>query len=146
MFVVKTKFTNYLLEGWIDTEFIEVGDNVVLGQGSIIQSAVIIGNLFILRKTEIGDNVRIGAHSIVMPGSKIGNNCILAASSTTTVSQELEEGWIYLGVPAKKYKKNLFFRDGLEHLLLRDEDVVDLKKKYDLLYTKRVDKEKSEAN
>jgi carbonic anhydrase/acetyltransferase-like protein (isoleucine patch superfamily) len=100
----------------------------------------------ILRRTENGDNVRIGAHSIVMPGSKIGNNCILAASSTTTVSQELEEGWIYLGVPAKKYKKNLFFRDGLEHLLLRDEDVVDLKKKYDLLYTKRVDKEKSEAN
>ncbi|MEJ2250354.1 MAG: DapH/DapD/GlmU-related protein [Candidatus Lokiarchaeota archaeon] len=81
VFGVKTKFSNSLFEGWIDTEFIDIGNNVVLGQGSIIQSSIVIGNLLIIRKTKIGDNVRIGAHSVVMPGTKIGNNSILAASS-----------------------------------------------------------------
>ncbi|MEJ2278250.1 MAG: DapH/DapD/GlmU-related protein [Candidatus Lokiarchaeota archaeon] len=107
VFGVKTKFSNSLFEGWIDTEFIDIGNNVVLGQGSIIQSSIVIGNLLIIRKTKIGDNVRIGAHSVVMPGTKIGNNSILAASSTTTVAQELEENMIYLGIPAKKFKPNV---------------------------------------
>lgn len=145
VFGVKTKFSNSLFEGWIDTEFIDIGNNVVLGQGSIIQSSIVIGNLLIIRKTKIGDNVRIGAHSVVMPGTKIGNNSILAASSTTTVAQELEENMIYLGIPAKKFKKNLFFKDGLEDLLLRDKDLNELKKRYELLYTKRVDKMKKDS-
>ena len=102
LFGVKTKFSNSLFEGWVDTEFIEFGNNVVVGQSSIIQSSIIIGNLLIIRKTVIGDNVRIGAHSIVMPGTKVGENTILAASSTTHISQELDAGWVYLGVPAKK--------------------------------------------
>jgi hypothetical protein len=146
IFGVKTKFSNSLFEGWIDTEFIDIGKNVVLGQGSIIQSAVIIGNFLIIRKTKIGDNVRIGAHAIVMPGTKMGDNSVLAASSTTTVSQKLKEGMIYMGVPAQKYKKNVFFRDGLEKLLLRDNNIEELKKKYDLLYTKRVDKIKEDSD
>ncbi len=121
VFNVKTSFSNSLFEGWVDTEFIEFGKNVVVGQGSIIQSALIAGNLFIIRKTKIGDNSIIGAHSIVMPGTGIGENCILASSSTTNVNQELEDGWIYSGVPAKKHKKNRFFEDGLEYLLNNPE-------------------------
>ncbi|MBY9014040.1 MAG: hypothetical protein KGD70_16905, partial [Candidatus Lokiarchaeota archaeon] len=90
LFGVKTKFTNSLFEGWVDVEFIDFGDNVVVGQGSIVQSSVIIGNLLIIRKTVIGENVRIGAHAIVMPGTHIGKNSVLAANSVTTVEQELE--------------------------------------------------------
>jgi carbonic anhydrase/acetyltransferase-like protein (isoleucine patch superfamily) len=80
-----------------------------------------------------------------MPGTQMGENSVLAASSTTTVSQELEEGMIYIGVPAQKYKKNVFFKDGLEKLLLRYNNTEELKKKYDLLYTKRVDKRKENS-
>ena len=131
MFGVKTKFTNSLFEGWVDCEFIEFGNNVVVGQGSIVQSAVIVGNLLIMRKTIIEDNVRIGAHAIIMPGTHIGKNCVLAANSVTTVGQELEEGWVYVGVPAKQYKKNRFFEDGLETVLGQVEDVDQLRKKYE---------------
>ncbi len=119
MFGVKTKFSNSLFEGWVDTEFIKFGNNVVIGQGSIVQSAIIIGNLLIIKETVIDDNVRIGAHSVVMPGTHIGRNVILAANSTTTISQTLEEGWIYTGIPAKKLKKNRFFEDGLQDVLDR---------------------------
>ncbi|MGV9171380.1 MAG: DapH/DapD/GlmU-related protein [Promethearchaeia archaeon] len=144
LFGVKTKFSNSLFEGWVDCEFIEFGDNVVVGQASLVQSSIIMGNLFIIKETVIEDNVQIGAHTVVMPGTYIGENSILAANSLTTVGQELEEDWIYLGVPAKQYKKNKFFEDGLKQKLeQRIEDVGELRKKYEMLYTKRHDKDLS---
>ncbi|MHA2038529.1 MAG: DapH/DapD/GlmU-related protein [Promethearchaeota archaeon] len=138
-FGVKTKISNSLFEGWVDTEFIEFGKDVVVGQGSIIQGAVIIGNLLIIRKTIIEDNVRIGSHAIVMPGTHIGHNCILAANSVTTVGQVLERGWIYVGIPAKKFKVNYFFEDGLEDKLGHVEDIEALRERYEEIYTKRYD-------
>jgi acetyltransferase-like isoleucine patch superfamily enzyme len=139
MFGVKTKISNSLFEGWVDTEFIDFGKDVVVGQGAIVQSAVIIGNLLIIRKTVIEDDVRIGSHAIVMPGTKIGHNCILAANSVTTVGQILERGWIYVGIPAKKFKRNYFFEDGLEGRIGHVEDVEALRDKYEEIYTKRYD-------
>ena len=117
MFGVKTTLSNSLFEGWVDCEFIDFGKNVVVGQASIIQSAALVGNLLIIRKTIIGDDVRIGAHCVVMPGTHIGNNSILAVNTITTVGQKLEEGWIYNGIPAKKFRKNYFFNEGLEEKL-----------------------------
>lgn len=144
LFGVKTKFSNSLFEGWVDTEFIEFGDNVVVGQSSIIYSSLIIGNLLIIRKTIIEDNVHIGAHSIVMPGTKIGKNTILAANSATTISQVLENDWIYLGVPAEKYKKNLFYKDGLEEYLEAEvKDIEELRRRYEELYIIRHDESQS---
>lgn len=142
VFGVKTKFSNSLFEGWVDTEFIEFGDNVVVGQASIVQSAVIMGNFFIIRKTVIEDNVRIGAHSVVMPGTHIGKNCILGSECFTTVEQELEDGWIYLGTPAKKYKKNDFMEDDLEDELIdaQNVDIKELRMKYEENFFERHDK------
>ncbi|MFX0021168.1 MAG: DapH/DapD/GlmU-related protein [Candidatus Hermodarchaeota archaeon] len=139
MFGVKTKISNSLFEGWVDTEFLEFGKDVVVGQGAIVQSAVIIGNLLIIRKTVIEDDVRIGSHAIVMPGTHIGHNCILAANSVTTVGQVLEQGFIYAGIPAKKFKKNYFFEDGLEDKIGHVEDVEALREKYEEIYTRRYD-------
>lgn len=139
MFGVKTTFSNSLFEGWVDTEFIEFGENVVVGQAAIIQSAMILGDFFILKKTFIKDNVRLGVHSIVMPGTHIEKNCVLAAKSVTTVDQELEENWIYVGVPAKKYKKNHFFEDDLEKVIGNQQrvDARKLREKYEEIYLKQ---------
>jgi acetyltransferase-like isoleucine patch superfamily enzyme len=140
VFNVKTKISNSLFEGWVDCEFIEFGKNIVVGQGAIIQSALIVGNFLIIKKTIIEDNVRIGAHTIIMPGTHIGKNCILNTWSCTTVGQVLEEGWIYNGGPAKKFKKNRFFEDGLESKIIgKVKDIEGLHQKYDLQYVKRHD-------
>ena len=141
VFGIKSTYSNSLFEGFIDTEFIEFGKHVVVGQSAIIQSAVIVGNLFIMRKTVIEDNVVIGAHSVVMPGTHIKRNTILAGSSMTTVGQELEEDWVYLGGPAKKFKKNLFFEDGLEDII-ENQKVDKIKQEIEVedLYTLRKDK------
>lgn len=139
----KTKFSNSLFEGWVDTEFMEFGKNVVVGQGAIVQSSVIIGNFLIIRKTIIEENVRIGAHVIIMPGTHIGKDCILNTWSSTMVGQELEEGWIYNGGPAKKFKKNRFFEDiPIEKLTKTIGDMDGLVKKYDEQYVKRTTKER----
>lgn len=139
VFGVKTKLSNSLFEGWVDTEFIEFGRNVVVGQGAVIQSSTIIGNLLIVRKTVIDDNVRIGSHAIVMPGTHIGSKSILAANSVTTVGQVLESGYIYVGLPAKKFKKNYYFEDGLEEKIGSVGDVKTLREKYEKVYIKRHD-------
>ena len=140
MFGVKTKFSNSLFEGFVDCEFINFGDNVVIGQAAVVQSATIIGNLLIIRKTIIEENVRIGTHAIVMPGAHIGKNSVLAASSVALVGQELEAGWIYVGIPAKKFKKNRFFEDGIKDLIGKHtEDEEALRKKYEDLYIRRKD-------
>ena len=75
--------------------------------------------MFIIRRTIIEDSAVIGAHSVVMPGSHLKEKSILAASILTTVGQVLEEGWVYIGAPAKKYKKNVYFEDGLETMLVK---------------------------
>lgn len=139
VFGVKTKFSNSLFEGWVDTEFIEFGKNVVVGQGTIVQSSMIIGNLLIIKKTIIEDDVRIGSHAIVMPGTHIKNRSVLASNSVTTVDQKLDEGYIYVGVPAKELKRNYFFEDGLQDKLGQVEDVEALREKYETMYLKRVD-------
>ena len=137
LFGVKTKFSNSLFEGWIDTEFIEFGKNVVVGQATYIQSTMIIGNLLIIRKTTIDDNVRIGAQCMIMPGTHIGKNCILNAWSATIVGQELEDGWIYLGGPEQKFKKNRFFEDDIEaKIRLRVDNLEELSQTYDSQYDK----------
>ena len=139
VFGVKTKFSNSLFEGWVDTEFIEFGKNVVCGQGSIIQSSLIIGNLLIIKKTVIEDDVRIGSHAIIMPGTHIKKRSVVASNSVTTVNQILDEGYIYVGVPAKVLKRNWFFEDGLQDKLGQVEDVEALREKYEKMYLKRVD-------
>ena len=141
-FGVKTKFSNSLFEGFVDTEFLDFGINVVIGQSAIVQSAVIVGNLLIIRKTILEENVVVGAHSIVMPGTHMKKDSILAGSSLTTVGQELEEGWVYLGAPAKRFKKNVFSEEGLQSIIIEEmEKEVTSDIKTEDLYTMRKDKQ-----
>ncbi|MBA7504463.1 hypothetical protein ES706_03106 [subsurface metagenome] len=110
IFGVKTNFSNSTFDGWVNCEFIEFGSNISVGQAAIILSSMIIGDYLIIKKVKIGDNVIIGSHSVISPGTIIGKDCILSAFSYTMVDQELEEGWVYIGIPAKKYKENKFIK------------------------------------
>ena len=79
-----------------------------------------------------------------MPGTHIESHVILSASSTTTIGQHLEKDYIYFGVPARKFKRNVFFEDALEKIIeSQTEDVEELRKKTDEFITKRSDKEVS---
>ena len=51
----------------------------------------------------IGSDVWIGARVTVLMGAKINNRVVVGAGSL--VNKDLESGYIYAGIPAKKIKK-----------------------------------------
>lgn len=54
-------------------------------------------------RIDIGNNVFVGAKSIVLPGTIIHDNVVIGAGSV--VKGELEAGWVYAGIPARKIKR-----------------------------------------
>ncbi|MHA1727268.1 MAG: acyltransferase [Promethearchaeota archaeon] len=97
-----------LFDAFVDVEFIEIGNNAIIGQGSVIMSTMITKDWLIIKKVIIGNDTVIGAHSVVSPGTIFGNNTVLGAMSATTVGQVLESDWVYMGVPCRKYKTNVY--------------------------------------
>jgi len=107
-FGVKVSFNTSLFDAWVDSEFIEIGKHTMIGQGSVLMSSMITRDWLILRKITIGDHCVIGGYSVVAPGTIIQDNVVLAVHSSTSIGQKLESDWVYIGQPAKKYKKNEF--------------------------------------
>jgi acetyltransferase-like isoleucine patch superfamily enzyme len=60
--------------------------------------------LIIMDKVKIGDNCVIGAGSIIMPGAILKNNVKLATGSVVKKDQVLKDGKVYGGIPAKEIK------------------------------------------
>jgi len=103
---IKTSFSCALNEGWVDCEFVEIGKNVKIGQGSVIMSNILIQDKLIVRKVVIKDNVVIGVHSVVTPGTIIESNAILDSISMTAINQHLKPNSIYSGIPAEIIEQN----------------------------------------
>ncbi|WP_457558412.1 DapH/DapD/GlmU-related protein [Candidatus Harpocratesius sp.] len=108
MFGDRVALSTPTYDAWIDSEFLEIGHGTIIGQGSIIMTSMITTELLIIKKVKIGKDCLIGAHSVISPGTLIGDNTILGALSSTSFSQELESGWVYMGTPAIKYRPNEF--------------------------------------
>ncbi|MFW9901902.1 MAG: acyltransferase [Candidatus Thorarchaeota archaeon] len=105
---IKADFKSTMFDGWSDMEFIEYGNNVMIGQGAQILSSIIIKieniEYLLIKKVIIGDHVVLGAYSIVTPGTIIGKGTTLGVWTVTRTNQVLEPDWIYVGKPAKKYQ------------------------------------------
>lgn len=69
-----------------------IGNNVSIGHNAIVHGCT------------IGDNVLIGMGSIVMDGCIVESNSIIAAGAVLTQHTRVESGSIYAGIPAKKVK------------------------------------------
>ena len=106
LFGMKISAKTAVFDAWVDTEFIEVGKNVTIGQASIVLGTMVTRDWLIIKKTVLKDNVVVGGYSVVAPGTTIEENTVLGAASSTLVGQTLESGWIYLGSPAKKFKEH----------------------------------------
>ena len=58
----------------------------------------------IIKEVSIGNNCIIGAGSIIMPGAIIQDNVVIATGAVVTQNQILEKGKTYGGIPAKEIK------------------------------------------
>ena len=86
---------------WISSEFIEVGENSIIGMNSVLISFGIQQDKFIIKKVTIGNNVIIGAKCVLLPGTRIMDEAKLSAHSYTSYNSKLEGRKIYSGHPAK---------------------------------------------
>lgn len=66
-----------------------IGENVTIGHSCIIHGCT------------IGDNCLIGMGSIIMNGAKIGDNCLVGAGALITENKEFPSGSKIIGSPAK---------------------------------------------
>lgn len=102
---IKVSYNTGLLDSYIDSDFVEIGENTILGEGSIIMSSMIFGDFLLLKKVILKDGCTIGAFSVISPGTIVGEGAILGMGSYTQVNQYLEPKFIHIGRPAKKKKK-----------------------------------------
>ncbi|WP_139904637.1 gamma carbonic anhydrase family protein [Clostridium thermarum] len=101
---------NSVIHGSKDTAPTIIGKYVTIGHNAIIHGA------------EIGDNCLIGMGSIIMNNCKIGKNTIIGAGSLIPGGKEIPEGVLCMGSPAKiirnlteeEYKK---LRSSAEHYI-----------------------------
>ena len=107
-FGVKINFTSHLQDSWCDVEFIDFGRKVMIGQGAVVMSSMIVGKYLIIKKVILDDYVVVGGQSTIAPGTIIGKDTVIGAVSTTKFLQHLQNNWIYFGIPAIKLKPNKF--------------------------------------
>ena len=94
---------------------------VIIGKGATI------GHKVMLHGCQIGDNSLIGMGSIILNGAKIGNNCIVGAGSLVTEGKEFPGGSLILGSPAK-VKRELTLNEIENNKISSDHYVENFKK------------------
>ena len=132
-------FTSHLNDAWCDAEFISFGKHVTIGQGAVVMSSMVVGNYLIIRKIRFDDYALIGGQSTIAPGTHIGEDTVLGAVSVTTLNQDLENGWIYSGIPARKLKLNQYAE--MRRDIIQKVDV-DEEKKVETEHEVNIDEDK----
>ena len=78
-----------------------IQDCAILHEETTVGRGCTVGHGAILHGCTIGDNVLIGMGSIVLNGAKIGDNCIVGAGALVTGKLDAPAGSMILGSPAK---------------------------------------------
>ena len=98
-----------------DNESITVGENTNIQECAVIHTDpgfpcilgnnVTIGHQAMLHGCQVGDNSLIGINAVVLNGAKIGRNCLIGANALVTENQEIPDGSLVIGSPAKPIKQ-----------------------------------------
>lgn len=87
-----------------DPFMIEVGNNAVLGWGSLLTGNVINDNRVTVGRIKIGNNVTIGMNVVVFPDVEIGDNAVVALNSVVAQGTRIPAGETWRGNPARKWQ------------------------------------------
>ncbi|WP_299263316.1 gamma carbonic anhydrase family protein [uncultured Psychrosphaera sp.] len=98
------------------------------GNPLLIGEDVTIGHKAMLHGCTIGDRVLVGMGAIVMDGAIVGNDCIIGAGSLVPPHKTLEDGYLYVGNPAKQIRP--LKTSELEFLSVSADNYVRLKNEY----------------
>ena len=98
-----------------DVNAIRIGNKVNIQDGAVLHctyqrsqtligNSVSIGHKAIIHGCTIHDHALIGMGAIVMDPAVVPSHCLVAAGAVVLEKAELEPGFIYAGVPARKVK------------------------------------------
>ncbi len=82
-----------------------IQDNCVLHEHTVIGKNCTVGHGAIVHGCTIGDNTVVGMGSIVLNGAVIGENCVIGAGALVTGKMVAPAGSVLLGNPAKVVKQ-----------------------------------------
>ncbi|MHA1658932.1 MAG: hypothetical protein ACTSUT_07400 [Promethearchaeota archaeon] len=105
-FGIQMDFSSHLQDAWVDCEFIKMGRKVLIGQGAVVMSSMVIGKYLIIKKIILDDYALVGGQTTIAPGTIFGRDTVLGAVSVSIYNQFFEPGWIYTGIPGRKFKPN----------------------------------------
>lgn len=88
-------------EGYIDPNFVEIGDFTMTSLHICIFSQNIYQDKIIVKKVKVGKNCIVGPQTIISPGTIMHDGAILGANSYTWFDQELKPQLIHVGTPVK---------------------------------------------
>ncbi|MFX1276185.1 MAG: acyltransferase [Promethearchaeota archaeon] len=135
MRTMSADFKSTMFDGWSDTEFIKYGKNIMIGQGAVVLSSIILRiknkDYLLIKEVIIGDHVVLGGNAIIAPGTIIGHSTTVGVWATTSIGQILEPNWIYYGKPAQKYKRPQWYINLqiLEEARRQAQKIIDESKK-----------------
>lgn len=66
-----------------------------------IGKGVTIGHMVMLHGCEIGDNTLVGIGSIILNRTKIGKNCLIGANTLLTEGKDIPDNSVVMGAPGK---------------------------------------------
>ena len=119
MFGIKMGKNGINWDVWITPEFVEIGDDVIIGHSAVILSNLIENDKLLIKKITIGDGAIIGTKSTLMPGTTMGKNSIIYGGSYTLPFTNIESDSVYCGMPAEFINK----RDEIDFSLEKTESV-----------------------
>lgn len=86
----------------IEPLMVSLGDEVILGEDSLVLGHLITKNKLFLGKVVIGNQVTIGAKSIIMPDVIIEDGAVVWAGSLVPRGARIKKNEEWSGVPARK--------------------------------------------
>ncbi len=86
-------------EGYIDPEFVEIGDYTMTSLNICIFSHLIYQDKILIKKVKVGNTCIVGPQTIISPGTILQDGAILGVNSYTWIDQVLEGDLIHVGTP-----------------------------------------------
>jgi len=86
-------------EGYIDPEFVEIGDYTMTSLNICIFSHLIYHDKILIKKVKVGKTCIVGPQTIISPGTILKDGAILGVNSYTWIDQVLEGDLIHVGTP-----------------------------------------------
>ncbi|HME52923.1 MAG TPA: hypothetical protein VKM55_11945 [Candidatus Lokiarchaeia archaeon] len=91
-----------LLDAWIDTEFIDIGDDVAIGRAAVVTSHYFTPSHLVLKKVSIGAGCLVGERARISPGANLGDHATALAKSVIRIEEQVPAGAIFGGNPAQR--------------------------------------------